>query len=134
MKGNSMNQDKGFTLIELMIVIAIIGILAAVAVPQYQNYTRKAKAIEARTMLGAIRTNQEEFYARNDTFTTSLTSLGSPAANASYYSFTIVLGVNDFTATATPTAAATAASLTGTWTVNKLGVYGGTAISSGNNY
>ncbi len=130
-----MNQEKGFTLIELMIVIAIIGILAAVAVPQYQNYTRKAKAIEARTMLGAIRTNQEEFNGRNDSYTTILADLGNPTANAAYYTFSIVLvGVTDFTATATPNATATAAGLTGTWTVNKSGNFGGTAISSGNNY
>ena len=50
------NVQKGFTLIELMIVVAIIGILAAVAIPQYQDYTVKAKVGNAMTSLGSLRT------------------------------------------------------------------------------
>ena len=48
--------QKGFTLIELMIVVAIIGILAAVAIPAYQDYTAKAQASEAFTLLGGLKT------------------------------------------------------------------------------
>jgi len=48
--------QKGFTLIELMIVVAIIGILAAIAIPAYQNYTAKAQASEAVTLLGGLKT------------------------------------------------------------------------------
>jgi len=54
---NVMNKaQKGFTLIELMIVVAIIGILAAVALPAYQTYTKKAKFAEVVSMVGAART------------------------------------------------------------------------------
>ena len=49
-------MQQGFTLIELMIVVAIIGILAAVAIPAYQDYTAKAQASEAYTLLGGLKT------------------------------------------------------------------------------
>ena len=48
--------QKGFTLIELMIVVAIIGILAAIALPQYQNYTARSQTTEALTLLGGLKT------------------------------------------------------------------------------
>ncbi|WP_201554596.1 prepilin-type N-terminal cleavage/methylation domain-containing protein [Psychrobacter sp. 72-O-c] len=51
-----MNAQKGFTLIELMIVIAIIGILAAIAIPAYQNYIAKSQAAEAFTLMGGAKT------------------------------------------------------------------------------
>ena len=49
-------MQKGFTLIELMIVVAIIGILAAIALPAYQDYTARAQASEAVTLLGGLKT------------------------------------------------------------------------------
>ena len=52
-----MNAQKGFTLIELMIVVAIIGILAAIALPAYQNYTAKAQAAEAVVLLDGLKTS-----------------------------------------------------------------------------
>ena len=51
-----MNAQKGFTLIELMIVVAIIGILAAIAIPQYQNYTARSQSSEAINLLGGLKT------------------------------------------------------------------------------
>lgn len=51
-----MNAQKGFTLIELMIVVAIIGILAAIAIPAYQDYIGKSQASEAPSILGGLKT------------------------------------------------------------------------------
>lgn len=55
--------QQGFTLIELMIVVAIIGILAAVAIPAYQDYTAKAQSSEAFTLLGGLKTPVSEAIA-----------------------------------------------------------------------
>src|SRR5438034_11166528 len=61
--------NKGFTLIELMIVVAIIGILAAIAIPNFMTYQAKARQSEARVGLGGIFTTATSYFAENGTFT-----------------------------------------------------------------
>lgn len=61
-------KQGGFTLIELMIVVAIIGVLASIAVPQYQNYVGRAQAAEAFTATAGVRTDIAVYYAENGSF------------------------------------------------------------------
>jgi type IV pilus assembly protein PilA len=61
-------NQKGFTLIELMIVVAIIGILAAVAIPAFSRYQMKSKTSEASVNLAAIATSEIAYHAENDTY------------------------------------------------------------------
>ncbi len=67
---------RGITLIELMIVVVVVSILAAVAFPNYQEFTARAKRTEARSALLRLALNQERFYLNNNTFTQDLTLLG----------------------------------------------------------
>ena len=74
----SKSMQKGFTLIELMIVIAIIGILAAIAIPAYQDYTIRAKVSELVDSAGACKTSVEEVYQSQNILGTSGVTPGDP--------------------------------------------------------
>mgnify|MGYP003573400991 CR=1 FL=1 len=77
------NARKGFTLIELMIVVAIIGILAAIAIPNFIRYQLRSKTTEAKVILGGVKTSEESFRAEYDSYATLVTptpaSTGTPA-------------------------------------------------------
>lgn len=89
-------MQKGFTLIELMIVVAIIGILAAVALPAYQDYTKRAKMTEAIAFLAAAKTGVAEAYSDLNTLTGINTAkAGLSATTTSQYvaALTVANGV-----------------------------------------
>ncbi len=69
-------NHKGFTLIELMIVVAIIGILAAVAIPQYQNYVARAQVAEAYSLASGVKTAVAEYFSVNGSFPTNNKAAG----------------------------------------------------------
>ncbi|HOJ39524.1 MAG TPA: prepilin-type N-terminal cleavage/methylation domain-containing protein, partial [bacterium] len=68
---------RGFTLIELMVVVIIVGILAAVAIPLYRANVRKSMASEGAALLGAVLTAERTYYAEHGTYTTSITDVST---------------------------------------------------------
>jgi len=87
------NTQKGFTLIELMIVVAILGILSAIALPSYTKYVEKSRRTDAKVELLRIAQLQESFFAQNLTYANSLTQLGLGANTVlsadRYYNVTV---------------------------------------------
>jgi type IV pilus assembly protein PilE len=73
LRETEMNHQRGFTLIEVMVVVAIIGILSAIALPMYQDYVTRAKIPEATAILSTKRVQMEQFFQDNRTYT------GAPA-------------------------------------------------------
>ena len=72
------SMQKGFTLIELMIVVAIIGILAAIAIPAYQNYTKRSHVSEGLSLAGGAKAAVTEIYSSQGTWPTGNANAGLP--------------------------------------------------------
>ena len=97
-----MKNVKGFTLIELMIVIAILGILLAIAIPAYQDYLSRAKASEAILAAAPAKLGVSEYAISNSVYPTDLATTGVVFASTSYVSsLTVASGVITVSATNT---------------------------------
>ncbi len=97
--------QQGFTLIELMIVVAIIGILAAIALPAYQDYTIRAKVSEAAVLADGAKTAVAEFRISENSWPGSNESAGmSPTISSKYVSSVLVSGSGVITASISNTA------------------------------
>lgn len=85
MKMFNVKNQEGFTLVELMVVVAIIGILSAVAIPNFKKYQAKSKQSEAKIALAALYSTEATSLADYDTYATCLTSLGYETPPRGYY-------------------------------------------------
>lgn len=138
------SQAAGFTLIELMITVAIIAILTVIAYPSYRQYVLKSHRVDAKTALLDLAARQERYFTLQNNYTSSPAALGYGAAafpisiqtgSQSYYTLNVTLLSNaasapSYTAAAAPTTLQQADAC-GTYTINQLGVQDNTGLATG---
>lgn len=130
-----MKLARGFTLVELLIVVAIIGIIAAIAVPQYGDYVTRSKLTEATATLSEHRVKMEQFFQDNRTYAAACTTAGSIATTPTgrYFTYSCELPTPPTATTFTITATGIAAQGTGgfVFTINQANTRGTTTVGTG---
>lgn len=123
-----MRKQSGFTLIEVMIVVVIIGILASIAYPSYQEYVRRANRAEGQAFLQDLAARQERYFAQNNSYIVAVSDIaklgGKTSSETGKYNLSAVTNTNSYTLTATPTFTDTKC---GNLTLNALGTKGANA-------
>jgi type IV pilus assembly protein PilE len=126
-------QDAGFSLIELLAVVAIIGILAAVAVPVYGNYVTRSRLVEAFSGLGLAQTSAEEYWNNNHTYvgfdTVDATHPRLLPPDSTNFGFTLATGATDSAYTIIATGKGPVASFT--YTIDQAGNRATTSAPTG---
>lgn len=128
--------QRGFTLIEVMIVVVIIGILSAIAMPLYSQYVQNARRAEARAVLMENAQYMQRFYTQNGSFARTLAGNAPvlPTTANTYYDFAndpAALGTTTFTLQATPKAGGPMASdKCGQLTLTNTGVRGSAKLTA----
>lgn len=123
-------MQQGFTLIELMVVVAILGILAAVAYPSYQDYITRGALAEGTSTLADMRVRMEQFFQDNRTYVGAPICTTPPAAPAVRH-FTFTCAPTGTTYTLTATAVTTSSANGFVYTLNERNVRATTGVKSG---
>lgn len=122
---------RGFTLIELMIVLAIMGILAAIAVPNYTEYVTRGKITDATSTLSNLRVQMEQYYQDNRNYGAAACGVTMPAASR-YFTFTCAWGASGNNQTYLLTATGSGGGMTGfAFTLDDANGKATTAVPSG---
>lgn len=90
-----MSNAKGFTLIELMVAVAVIGILAAIVMPAYSQYVVRGKLSEVGAALSDARLRQEQYFADNRNYGAANGACGAVIANGQYFSINCAVGASN---------------------------------------
>ena len=85
-------MKKGFTLLELIVVIIVLGVLASIALPQYFKVVERGRTAEAVSILGLLRSAQVRYYAQQSKFTNVLTQLDVDTTTVKYYTMAALAG------------------------------------------
>ena len=92
----SSRRSEGFTLLEIMMAVALVAVLASIAIPSYQQYGRKAKRAEAIASLLNMQLQQEKWRANNNSYNATASQIGAPGS--AYYSFSVTnAGASSYT-------------------------------------
>lgn len=118
-----LRANRGFTLIEVMIVVAILGILAAIALPNYREHVLRGNRAEGQALLTTAAARQERYRAQNNAYAASVTELygGAKSSETGKYSLSVVDGDGGYALTATQLFGDAGC---GNLTLNGLGVRG----------
>jgi len=121
-----MHRQRGFSLIELMVTVAIVGTLAAIAIPSYNSYVRRSKRADAKVALTGLAQQYERCYTRYNAYNNvnCAVALNFPTQNKAYTIAADAAGVNvnDFAIMATPTGDQVKDTACGTFKLNSAGV------------
>lgn len=121
---SNLRQSAGFTLIELMITVAIIGILAAVAIPAYSDYVTRGKIPEATSALASMRIRLEQYYQDNRNYGSTAALCGVAVPGAQNFSYTCTWGgtASNQSYLITATGVASAGMTDFSYTINEAGL------------